>query len=388
MNLVKTYTESRAWVEVNLDHLQNNVKAFQSVLPKECKIMAAVKANAYGHGAILVAKHLQECGVTHFCVASVQEGIDLRMSGIKGDILILSYTPKDYLDSLIEYDLIQTVVDMEYAYMLRDTQKQLRVHVGIDTGMHRLGERAERIEEIARIWDFKNLQVEGIFSHLCVADSLETDDVNYTKEQIKKFNQSINILNKRGNKCFSTHLQGSYGVLNYPECTYDYARLGISLYGALSSSKDQTKVNLDLKPVLTLKSRISCIKHLKVGEKVGYGLAFQAAQESDVAVVSIGYADGIPRNLSERGYVLCHGKKAPIVGRICMDQLFIDVTKIPEAKTNDEVVMIGSQDKESITAEMVADCVGTISNEILSRLGNRLERMITTPICFQNDPCK
>lgn len=388
MNLVKTYTESRAWVEVNLDHLQNNVKAFQSVLPKECKIMAAVKANAYGHGAILVAKHLQECGVTHFCVASVQEGIDLRLAGIKGDILILSYTPKDYLDSLIEYDLIQTVVDMEYAYMLRDTQKQLRVHVGIDTGMHRLGERAERIEEIARIWDFKNLQVEGIFSHLCVADSLETDDVNYTKEQIKKFNQSINILNKRGNKCFSTHLQGSYGVLNYPECTYDYARLGISLYGALSSSKDQTKVNLDLKPVLTLKSRISCIKHLKVGEKVGYGLAFQAAQESDVAVVSIGYADGIPRNLSERGYVLCHGKKAPIVGRICMDQLFIDVTKIPEAKTNDEVVMIGSQDKESITAEMVADCVGTISNEILSRLGNRLERIITTPICFRNDPCK
>lgn len=388
MNLVKTYMESRAWVEVNLGHLQNNVKAFQSVLPKECKIMAAVKANAYGHGAILVAKHLQECGVTHFCVASVQEGIDLRLAGIKGDILILSYTPKDYLDSLIEYDLIQTVVDMEYAYMLRDTQKQLRVHVGIDTGMHRLGERAERIEEIARIWDFKNLQVEGIFSHLCVADSLETDDVNYTKEQIKKFNQSINILNKRGNKCFSTHLQGSYGVLNYPECTYDYARLGISLYGALSSSKDQTKVNLDLKPVLTLKSRISCIKHLKVGEKVGYGLAFQAAQESDVAVVSIGYADGIPRNLSERGYVLCHGKKAPIVGRICMDQLFIDVTKIPEAKTNDEVVMIGSQDKESITAEMVADCVGTISNEILSRLGNRLERMITTPICFRNDPCK
>lgn len=388
MNLVKTYMESRAWVEVNLGHLQNNVKAFQSVLPKECKIMAAVKANAYGHGAILVAKHLQECGVTHFCVASVQEGIDLRLAGIKGDILILSYTPKDYLDSLIEYDLIQTVVDMEYAYMLRDTRKQLRVHVGIDTGMHRLGERAERIEEIARIWDFKNLQVEGIFSHLCVADSLETDDVNYTKEQIKKFNQSINILNKRGNKCFSTHLQGSYGVLNYPECTYDYARLGISLYGALSSSKDQTKVNLDLKPVLTLKSRISCIKHLKVGEKVGYGLAFQAAQESDVAVVSIGYADGIPRNLSERGYVLCHGKKAPIVGRICMDQLFIDVTKIPEAKTNDEVVMIGSQDKESITAEMVADCVGTISNEILSRLGNRLERMITTPICFRNDPCK
>lgn len=388
MNLVKTYMESRAWVEVNLGHLQNNVKAFQSVLPKECKIMAAVKANAYGHGAILVAKHLQECGVTHFCVASVQEGIDLRLAGIKGDILILSYTPKDYLDSLIEYDLIQTVVDMEYAYMLRDTRKQLRVHVGIDTGMHRLGERAERIEEIARIWDFKNLQVEGIFSHLCVADSLETDDVNYTKEQIKKFNQSINILNKRGNKCFSTHLQGSYGVLNYPECTYDYARLGISLYGALSSSKDQTKVNLDLKPVLTLKSRISCIKHLKVGEKVGYGLAFQAAQESDVAVVSIGYADGIPRNLSERGYVLCHGKKAPIVGRICMDQLFIDVTKIPEAKTNDEVVMIGSQDKESITAEMVADCVGTISNEILSRLGNRLERIITTPICFRNDPCK
>ncbi|MBA4688522.1 MAG: serine racemase VanT catalytic subunit [Candidatus Galacturonibacter soehngenii] len=388
MNLVKTYLDSRAWVEVNLCNLQNNVKAFQSVLPKECKIMAAVKANAYGHGAILVATHLQEYGVTHFCVASVQEGIDLRKAGIKGDILILSYTPKDQLDLLIEYNLIQTIVDMEYAFMLRDFQKNLRVHVGIDTGMHRLGERAERIEEIAKIWEFKNLHIEGIFSHLCVADSLESEDVHYTKEQIKKFNQAIETLKAKGKSSFATHLQGSYGVLNYPECQYDYARLGISLYGALSSSKDQTKVNLDLKPVLTLKSRISCIKHLKVGEKVGYGLAFQAIEESDIAVVSIGYADGIPRNLSERGYVLCHGKKAPIVGRICMDQLFIDVTKIPESKTNDEVVMIGSQEKENISAEMVADCVGTISNEILSRLGNRLERIVTTPILFQSDPCK
>jgi alanine racemase len=209
---------------------------------------------------------------------------------------------------------------------------------------------------------------------LCVADSLRPENITYTKEQIQKFNQVIQTLEKKVEHNFCSHLQSSYGVLNYPDCHYDYARLGISLYGVLSGKSDKTRVDIRLYPVLSLKSRISCIKQLKAGEKAGYGLLFEAKEDCKIAVISIGYADGIPRNLSGQSYVLCHGKKAFIIGRICMDQMLIDVTNILDARPHDEVVLIGTQGKETITAEMVADWSGTISNEILSRLGKRLER--------------
>lgn len=374
MESIKRYKENRAWIEINKYNLQKNIEAFQQVLPNHCKIMAAVKADAYGHGAIMIAQSLQQCNITNFCVASVQEGIELRQAGIKGDILILSYTPPEQLEEISCYDFIQTVVDIDYAYVLKEYKKEIRVHLGIDTGMHRLGERAEHIDEIIKLWNIKNLHIEGIFSHLCVADSLKIEDIAYTKEQIQKFNQVIDSLKKAGKPDFGTHLQSSYGVLNYPECQYDYVRLGISLYGVLSENGDKTKINLALTPVLSLKSRISCIKQLKEGEKAGYGLEFEAKEDGKIAVISIGYADGIPRNLSPQSYVLCHGKKAFVVGRICMDQMLIDVTNIADAKPNDEVVIIGTQEEECITAQMVANWSGTISNEILSRLGKRLER--------------
>lgn len=376
MESIKRYKDNRAWIEININHLRKNIEAFERILPKHCKIMAAVKADAYGHGAVMIAKFLQYCNITNFCVASVQEGIELRQSGITGNILILSYTPPELLEEIIFYDLIQTIIDLDYAYMLKEYKKDIRVHLGIDTGMHRIGVRAEHIEEIIKLWNINNLHIEGIFSHLCVADSLKPENIAYTKEQIEKFNQVLQTLEQKGKNNFFSHLQSSYGVLNYPDCQYDFARLGISLYGVLSAKSDKTRLNITLNPVLSLKSRISCIKELKSGEKAGYGLEFETTKDCKIAVISIGYADGIPRNLPGQSYVLCKGKKAFIIGRICMDQMLIDVTDIADAKPHDEVVLIGTQQKERITAEMVADWSGTISNEILSRLGKRLERRI------------
>jgi alanine racemase len=368
--------DSRAWVELNINNLKENVEAFQSIMPNGCRLMPAVKADAYGHGAAIVTQRLQQFGVTDFCVATVQEGMELRQNGVDADILVLSYTPPGELDELIAGNLIQTVLDADYANMLKDYGKKIRVHIGIDTGMHRVGERFERIEEILNIWNIKNVHIEGVFSHLCVADSSLPEYINYTKNQIDKFNKTIYLLHKEGKKNFTTHLQSSYGILNYPECHYDYARLGIALYGVLSSNGDKTKVELPLKPVLSLKSRIACIKQLNEGERAGYGLAFLAEKGSRIAVVSIGYADGVPRNLSGKGYVLCHGKKATIVGRICMDQLLVDVSDIPEAAFNDEIVLIGGEGNEKIAAETFADWSGTITNEVLSRLGKRLDRKV------------
>lgn len=368
---------SRAWIELNMEHLKQNTKTFQSLLPDGCKMMPAVKAEAYGHGAVLIARKLQGLGITDFCVASVEEGVKLRRAGISGEILVLSYTPVKAVEKLSDYNLTQTVVDKEYAMLLGGTGKQLKVHIGIDTGMHRLGIWWEQTEDILEIWETKNLTVKGVFSHLCVADSKKSDDQNFTRQQIKRFNQVIADLNRAGKEDFVVHLQSSYGILNYNEYTYDYVRPGIALYGVLSRQDDWVKAPVSLKPVLSLKSRIECIRQVAAGEGAGYGLDFKPERNSRLAVISIGYADGIPRNLAEKGFVLCHGKKAKIVGRICMDQMFIDVTGIPQAKAEEEVVMIGTSKQRNITAEQFAEWTGTITNEVLSRLGGRLNRIVT-----------
>ena len=369
------YQRGRAWIELNLSNLAHNVKQFQKILPKKCAIMPAIKANAYGHGAIMIANALENMGISDFCVASLSEAIELRNAGITGQILILGYTSPYQFSELSRYRLTQTVIDLSYARLLNDFGEPLCVHVSIDTGMHRLGERSEHMEEICQIWKLKNLRITGVFSHLCAADGHSETERQFTLEQIHRFNTSIDFLHKKGFSGFKTHLQSSYGVLNYPDQTYDYARIGIALYGAFSSPADTIATKIDLKPVLSLKSRIQCVKEVHAKEPIGYGLTFTAEKEMKIAAVSIGYADGIPRELSNKGHVLVHGKKAAIIGRICMDQLLIDVSKLPNVSSGDEVVLIGSCKESELSAAKMAEYANTISNEILSRLGNRLERI-------------
>ncbi len=301
------YRKGRAWIELSLSSLKYNTDQLKRMLPPSCKLMPAVKANAYGHGVRIIARALQNMGIKDFCVASVEEGVELRNAGIKGEILILGYTHPEQFEILRKYRLIQTVVDSTYAEKMQQYGKTFQVHIGIDTGMHRLGVFWEDMETIREMWNYSNLQITGVFSHLCAADGKSEKEQKYTRNQIQRFQYVADELQREGKTGISYHLQGSYGILNYPECVYDYARPGIALYG-LFSRLDET-ADIDLRPVLSLKTRIECIKQLKKGESAGYGMAYTAASERKIAVLSIGYADGIPREIAGKAYVLYKGKK-------------------------------------------------------------------------------
>ena len=369
--------KGRAWIELDKENLYHNIAVLEKLLPPGCSFMPAVKANAYGHGAVLIAKALNRIGIDRFCAASVSEGIELRKGGVCGEILILGYTHPDNFPLLKKYNLIQTVVNYHYAGLLNEYGKPLRVHIKIDTGMHRLGERPEQIEAIARIFQMKNLRIESAFTHLCVSDRTAPEDKAYTEAQGKAFCQVISALREMGYSCPEVHLLASYGLINYPNLSGDHARIGIALYGVLSTRTDLQQCGLPLLPVLSVKVRIAAIKDLFAGEGVGYGLAYTAAENRKIAILPIGYADGIPRALScGNGRVLINGYAAPIIGRICMDQTIIDITDIPTVNEGDIAVVIGKSGSAEITAYDIAEQAGTITNEVLSRLGSRLDRLI------------
>jgi len=359
-----------------MTNLQHNVRALQRILPKRCKIMAVVKANAYGHGAVRISSRLNGMGIDHFAVATVDEGIQLRKSGIEGEILVLGYTSPLRASELSHYDLTQTAVDISHARALNASGKSIKTHIKVNTGMNRLGENFNHVSGITDLFKFKNLEVTGIFTHLCVSDSCKMDDVAFTNEQIRNFYKLLNELKLKNIRIPKIHIQSSYGVLNYPGLMCDYARIGIALYGVLSTPNSLTQLSPDLRPVLSLKSRIILIRTVESGKYAGYSRNFIAKRKTKLAVVSIGYGDGLPRCLSEgNGHVLIGGHRVPIVGKICMDQLMTDVTEIPGVTEGDIVTLIGEDGCEGITAEQTAENADTITNELLSGLGNRVERI-------------
>ncbi len=367
----------RAWIELSRSALRQNVTALQKRVPDACKLMPALKADAYGHGAVLIARELADMGVDAFCVASVEEGIELRRHGIKGEILILGYTHPDLFPLLFRYRLSQTVVDFPYAVLLNRYGKKIHVHIGVDTGMHRLGERSENVDRLYNICRMKNLIVDGMYTHLCADDTLKKREMEFTDLQAKVFYKLIKELEERGCPRPKIHLQSSYGIFHYPELAEDYVRVGIALYGVLSTGEDTEKYKDILKPVLSLKARITSVRNLYVGESAGYGLEFQAKKDMKIAALSIGYGDGYPRGLSEgESAVLIEGRRAPVIGRICMDQTIVDVSGIPGVKAGDVAVLIGKSGEEEISVCHLAKEMGTITNEILSRMGARLERIV------------
>ncbi len=377
-----TDPHGRAWIELDLANLRHNVAVLRALLPPGCELMPALKANAYGHGAVPIAKELRKLGVEAFCVASVQEGVELRQHGISGMILILGYTHPTQFSLLRRFDLTQTVVDYSYAKLLNEGGRQVRVHLGIDTGMHRLGENAEEIGHICEMFQMENLCVDGLYTHLCAGDTDSPRDRAFTLGQGAAFRRLIERLEERGLTCPKNHILSSYGLLNYPELGGAYARVGIALYGVFSAREDEGRYHADLRPVLSLKARVAAVKTLQPGEYAGYGLAFQAEKETKLAVLTIGYGDGLPRSLScGVGSVLIGDRMAPIVGRICMDQTTVDVTEIPGVRAGAIATIIGVSGETQISACEIAEQTHTISNEILSRLGSRLERAPRT-----NDP--
>lgn len=415
------YEKNRAWIELNREHLLHNIKELQHLAGEQCELMPAVKADAYGHGDVLISSMLLDAGICNYCTATVDEAVRLRQAGIQGQILILGYTHPDAFPELARYALTQTVVDTDYARELSEfSQKfsdctdtrcpqessaltdagcshgspasmrdfpgrtpglpgrsgRISVHIAIDTGMHRLGIPYENMGTLPSLWSLPGLEITGVFSHLCVSDGLTETEKRFTEQQIYRFCRAVDALHARGITGFQTHIQGSYGILNYSQYHFDLARPGIALYGVLSSQNDRPAADVRLAPVLSLKSRIVCIRELPAGESAGYGLAYTTQSTRRIAIVSAGYADGIPRSLSNRGHALVNGKRVPIIGRICMDQLTLDVTDVPNAQRGDEVVFIGRSGNSMIRAEEMAEDAGTITNEILSRIGERVQRIV------------
>lgn len=339
-------------------------------------MMAVVKANAYGHGDVLIASHLNQMGIFSFAVATLEEGIRLRTFGIEGSILILGYTSAYSAAELQRYDLTQTITDLSHASALAQTGLPLKVELKIDTGMHRLGITPDHWREIAALFQVPNFSICGMYTHLCVADSQEPEDIAFSNHQIQSFQQLADLLKDCGIALPPLHVQSSYGVLNYPDLRYDFARVGILLYGCHSQLGEACLMQPEVSPVLSLYSQIVLIREVEEGDTVGYGRTYRAKRKKRLAVVPIGYADGYPRSLSNRGYVLIRGQQARIVGRICMDQMIVDITAIGDAAVHDRVTLIGKDGSKTIYAEELASLSQTITNELLSRLGSRINRVL------------
>lgn len=271
-----TADTDRAYLEINLNNLEHNVNTLQKAMSPKCELMAVVKAEAYGHGMYEVTTYLEQIGVSSFAVATIDEGIRLRKYGISSEILILGYTSPSRAKELCKYELTQTLIDYRYSLLLNKQGYDIKAHIKIDTGMHRLGFSTEDKDKILAAFSLKHIKVAGIFTHLCAADSLEENDVAFTNKQIGSFYKVLDWLKSSGLNIPKVHIQSSYGLLNYPELECDYIRVGVALYGVLSSINDKTKLELDLRPVLSLKAKVVLIRKIKQGESVGYSRAFTA----------------------------------------------------------------------------------------------------------------
>lgn len=392
------------WVEVSLDALRSNIRAFQRALPAGMHVMAVVKADAYGHGAEHVVREAMACGVDYFGVACLDEGLKLRRSGVKAPILVLGYTPPEGIPLAVEHDLTLTVFqdelwealdmmgsgrDEKYAWLgsvesanaahhsqgmsSAERTRKLKVHVKIDTGMGRLGLQPddEAIAFVEKALAHPWLDLEGMFTHFACADEA---DKSYTYEQHRKFDRIVEHFRKRGVEFRYVHTGNSAAGIDCPELSYNMVRLGISLYG-LYPSEEVNRERVVLEPVMSVKTKMVHIKTLPPGSGISYGIAYRTQGEETIATLPIGYADGYSRLLSGHVQALVRGRRVPVVGRICMDQCMVNVTGIDKPTGDEEVVLLGRQQDEAITAEELASIMGTIHYEIPCMVSHRVPRV-------------
>lgn len=378
MEIKVDQVEKRSWTEIDLKQIEHNFLVYKKHLRKNVNIMAVIKADAYGHGDVMVARTLSKMGVNLFAVSNIDEAVGLRNSGITGEILILGYTSPKYAKTLSFLDLTQTIVSEEYAEELAKSKYEVKCQIAIDTGMNRIGISAIPLDDAETIIRniSRKLIVNGIFTHLCVADSNALSDKQYTMMQLKRFKDIVDRIYDLDLPYI--HCYNSAGGLNYLEDTEfnnrigNIVRLGILLYG-LRPDKSMA-IPQDIKPAMTWKSVISMVKNVPIGQSIGYGRTFITQRTSRIATVTTGYADGYSRLLSNKGFMILADKKAPIVGRICMDQTLIDVTEIPEAKMGESVILIGECNKFSYSADDMAEDLDTIGYEIVCDITKRVQR--------------
>jgi len=364
------------WAEVNLNSLEHNMKEIKKHA-KDKKIYAVVKADAYGHGALDVAPVFLASGATALAVAVITEAMELRRSGVKAPILILGYTPLTFGRQIAEYDIEQTVYDLDYARELsriaQKENKKVKIHIALDTGMGRIGLLPDEtgLNSVREMRKLPNIILEGIFSHFSTADE---GDKSYSEYQLKVFNDFVSKLEAEGIKFNVKHLSNSAAIMDLPQAHFDGVRPGIIMYGYYPSD-EVLKDKLDLKPALTLKTNIVHVKTLPKGMYISYGRKFITDRESVIATLPIGYADGYTRALSNKGKVIINGKLAPVVGRVCMDQLMVDVTDAGEVKVGDEAILLGEQGNTKFNADDLAKILDTINYEIICMIGRRVPRV-------------
>lgn len=373
---MKTY--SRVYAEVDLDAILHNMEQMQHIIHEDTKILGVIKADGYGHGAIPIGRELEKLEkVWGYAVATVEEGLILRRNGLQKPILMLGASFPEHYESLADEGIRATVFSLRQAKELEsfaaDVGKEITVHIKIDTGLSRLGFQVteEAADEIAQISAMPHMVVEGIFTHFAKSDAR---DKTMAKEQMKRFYEMQEMLKSRGITIPMPHCSNSAAIIDMPEANMSMVRAGISLYGLLPSDEIH-KENIDLKPALSLKSRIVFLKELEEGRTISYGATYRTSGKQRIATIPVGYGDGYPRSLSGKGYVLVHGTRAPICGRICMDQFMVDVTHIPEAKEGDTVVLIGADGNEMITMEELSEISGRFNYEFACDLGKRIPRV-------------
>lgn len=377
----------RVHADIDLDAVLFNFDQMSRKLPKGTKIMAVVKTDAYGHGAVPLAALLESYDyLWGYATATIDEAVELRQAGIRKPILILGYTFPECYPQIVKYEIRQTVFQMDMAEELSKEavrqNKKAYIHVKLDTGMGRIGYQTaeEAVQDTTCMKDLPMLELEGVFTHFANAD---TSDQEFTRKQLEKFRQMTGAMEEAGVTFSLKHCANSAGIIELPEEKFDLVRAGIISFG-MWPSDEVKKDALHLKPILSLKSHVVYVKEVAPGTTVSYGCTWTANEKRKIATIPVGYGDGYPRSLSNKGYVLIKGRRAPIVGRVCMDQLMADVTDIPEEiKIGDRVTLIGQDGEESITAEELGNLSGRFNYELMCDLGNRIPR-----IYYQNGKIK
>jgi alanine racemase len=360
--------------EVDLAALEFNYRQVRKRIHEGVNVLAVVKADAYGHGAIPVSLKLERLGVEYLGVAIAEEGVELRRGGVKTPILVLGGIFGEEVDQILRFRLTPVIFRKDSLKLLsREAEKQrkkVKIHLKVDTGMGRLGVPLDLwprfLEEVKR---FPRIETEGILSHFSMLDA----EKGYTQNQWRAFQRAVEVAQEAGIICRYLHMASSATLTAFPAYSAKLVRPGIMLYGSYPSPAFQNLISL--KPVMTLKTRIHFLKSVPPGTKISYGGTFTTKRQSLIATLPVGYADGYSHHLSNRGEVLIHGKRAPVIGKVCMDFVIVDVTDVPRVKVGDEVVLMGKQGKEQITADEIAEKIDSISYEVLCSIGKRVPRI-------------
>lgn len=367
----------RCYAEISLEAIGHNIREVKKRLPEGVKLLGVVKANAYGHGAVPVASYLEN-QVDYFATATIEEAVELRENGISTPILILGYVSPSQYGDLVEYDITQTIDSYAQALALEKEaarqNRKAKAHLAVDTGMTRIGFQVTEhdADEAAKIADLPHIELEGMFTHFSCADQ---EDKTYCSMQMEKYDKMTALLAERGVTIPLRHICNSAGIMEFDDHRFEMVRSGIITYG-IYPSEEVKKERLDLIPALSWKSHVIHVKEVGPGIGVSYGATYVTEKPmTRIATVSAGYADGYPRALSNQGCVLIHGKKAPIIGRICMDQMMVDVTDIPDVQVEDVVTLVGTDGDETITIEEIANPAARFDYEMLCDISSRVTRV-------------